>query len=237
MNINDLSREQLQQLLALAEQVNQQQTPTEESDQLPTAIMEPLEELTIEKARSAIKSFAKNVFKFEGGDWTLSGAINSIAENAVKKYKCQAKDVIQGHHRDGDRFRAGGHAASELFIELEQYRNNHAREDPVLEEIQDKLRSLSIYLYATGRVCDDEAKMVAEKAMFLKTDRNNGGKRLAFSPEEVAKIETAQRERALRNAPAPGHQSQRQGLFFGKKKEFQYSGFHRHQHKPNHNYH
>lgn len=75
--LNTLSDEQIQDILAISQQAKEQRLRKERRDAvLPDEIRDDLENATSAELKRNLKSYVRNLPRYDGGNWTLSGAVN-----------------------------------------------------------------------------------------------------------------------------------------------------------------
>ncbi|KAG2223256.1 hypothetical protein INT45_006982 [Circinella minor] len=232
MSRNDITPEQIQELLELAAKLRTSDTERNKSEpyDLPTEIMEDLE-TPKRNLQNNLKQFTKDLIKYEGGRWTQPGGIN---QNFIPELKQQTMDTyssIQGKYKDAEKLRSTGRAAMEIYEDLE-YIMEHNQNDELLKDIREKIRRLAIFGFASAKQIDVEAKEMARKALRLPTavrhieQDDDEEKDLAFSQEAIEQINRVRFETALINkSHQPGHNYDRRqpnyrggrsrGSFFG----------------------
>lgn len=200
MNLDELSPQQLASILRSTAGTKDDPLP------LPAPIINELEHLNEEDCATLVHKFPKALLYYEGQSWTQCGAINTIFMDRLKRFKMDGKQVVQAKYKDSERLRTAARATTELFEELEDIINNASTD--VKEELvgfQEKIKQLAIYNFAAAKTIDIDAKAIAEKAIGLHTDRAVIDRDLAFSSEEVEKIQKKLFEQRLTSLAARQH--------------------------------
>ncbi|KAG0164632.1 hypothetical protein DFQ29_002121, partial [Apophysomyces sp. BC1021] len=77
MNLNNFSREQLTEMLALFKELkSQQRDRRSEMQELPSEIFSDMEDVATKSLKANLQKLAKEAIAYDGGRWTQSGAIN-----------------------------------------------------------------------------------------------------------------------------------------------------------------
>ncbi|KAG1468434.1 hypothetical protein G6F56_003831 [Rhizopus delemar] len=148
MNINELSQEQLLELLELSRSLKIEQERREQrSIQLPTEIFEDLETTPKNELTNNIKRFQKSTIQHDGGNWSKSGGTNKIFIPDLKKFNLDAFTVVGYRYKDAERLRTAGKAAAEIFQDLKFVleRGGSEQDEEQLTDILEKIRRLSVF--------------------------------------------------------------------------------------------
>ncbi|CDH61467.1 hypothetical protein RO3G_05826 [Lichtheimia corymbifera JMRC:FSU:9682] len=180
------------QLRALfAEFAKEWQSSKDAKYPLPPEVHAGLESLGSESSNE-LKRFQRDLVKYEAGDWTQMGAINTVFIQRLKKTTLESNAVIQQRYKDADRLRATGRAATEVYEELGNIINSNPDNELTqqLFEITGKLAKLAIFGFASAKDMDKESKNLIAKSLKLHEyiDDNSTNKTMAFSEEDVAHI-------------------------------------------------
>ncbi|KAG1033716.1 hypothetical protein G6F43_013527 [Rhizopus delemar] len=203
-NINDLTQEQIQEILELSRRLKQQDLENEsiEDQSLPTEILDDLEHSPKNTLKTKLKQFAKETNKYEGGKWTQSGTVNKIYLPELKKYQVDATQTITAFTKGADRLRTAGRAATNIYQEFHHVIENGGSEEEMYH-ILEKIRRLAVYSFGTGKELDKDGKDLATKALRLPEslkyleDEEEEGKDYFFSPDIVEKIQQTRFEETV----------------------------------------
>ncbi|ORY99164.1 hypothetical protein BCR43DRAFT_503895 [Syncephalastrum racemosum] len=147
MDITGLSNEELGELV-------RQQLDTGASildTALPAEIRSDLDKTNKHTAAANIKQFEQTTPRYSGGKWTLPGALNRILFSKVRQHRLDALSVVQQHYQDANKLRIVGHAATEIFQEL----------NAIL---------VRVYGYASGKAMDEATKRVSDETLGIPVD-------------------------------------------------------------------
>ena len=216
MSLNDLTEEQLVALLRerLQRTSLAQAQELESNDQfsLPNEIWDDLENTQETAARANITSWLNELPNYEGGKWTKTGSLNKDLHGHVRQHRLDALTIIFQKYRNGDRLRNAGRAATEIYEELASFiqrERNATIDEEDLHRILERVRRLAVFSFTSGKLIDNEAKTISDKALGISTPDPNGAMRdLAYSPEELEAWEEKRfRQSILRASTAPRFQS------------------------------
>jgi hypothetical protein len=117
ININDLSIEEIQQLLVLKKRLESTDSKFDRQAiyDLPKEILKDLEEPSKKELQTNVQRFNRECLKYEGGQWTRGGAINKVFINDLKKYNIDGLQFINHKYKDAERLRTAARASTELF--------------------------------------------------------------------------------------------------------------------------
>ncbi|KAG1469222.1 hypothetical protein G6F56_003378 [Rhizopus delemar] len=119
MNINELSEEQLLELLELSRSLKIEQEKRERrSIQLPTEILKDLETAPKNELTNNTKRFQKSTIQYDGGNWSKPGGTNKIFTLDLKKYNLDTFTAVGYRFKDAERLRTAGKTAAEIFKDL-----------------------------------------------------------------------------------------------------------------------
>ena len=168
-----LSEEQMEQLYSeftrrfRLEEMSRRET--RDREEVPPEIFEELENSPKIDLSNNLKKFAKDTKRFEGGEWTAAETINKGFIPDLKKYTIDSLQAVSYKYKDADRLRVAGHAATEIFRELQFITNNEEEraervsDEEIILTCIEKLRRLAIFSYATSKRIDQEARSIAAK--------------------------------------------------------------------------
>jgi hypothetical protein len=120
ININDLSVEDIQQLLVLKQKLESAENKFDRhaTYNLPGEILEDLEESSKKELQSNVQKFNRECLKYEGGQWTRSGAINKVFISDLKKYNVDSFQFINHKYKHAERLRTAARVSTEIFQAL-----------------------------------------------------------------------------------------------------------------------
>jgi hypothetical protein len=208
----NFSEEQIEQLYAgfvkrfrLEEQARDEQR---EGANLPQEIFEEMEYSSKNDLAFNLKKVARDVRKYEGGEWTTPETINKSIIPDLKRYNIDTLQVITTKYKDADRLRLAGHGVTEIYeaLKMAAERGGDPSDEDIIMECIEKLRRLAVYNYATAKQMDLEAKSMATKALRLPdsikhiTEDEDHDKKLAFDPELIERINKAKYDDAILRA-------------------------------------
>jgi hypothetical protein len=182
---------------------------TRDREEVPPEILEELENSPKIDLSNNLKKFAKDIKRFEGGEWAAAETINKGFIPDLKKYTIDSLQAVSYKYKDADRLRVAAHAATEIFRELQFITNNEEEraervsDEEIILTCIEKLRRLAIFSYATSKRIDQEARSIAAKALRLPdtikhiADEEESDRKLAFAPEIVQQIQHAKYEDAI----------------------------------------
>ncbi|CEJ01911.1 hypothetical protein RMCBS344292_17335 [Rhizopus microsporus] len=211
-----LTNEQLELLLnefASKIRTEEAERRRDDNNELPSSILSEMEETLSTDMHITIKRYARDIPFYDGGSWTRSEIINKSFVSYLKRYKVDAHSTISQKYKDVDRLRLAAREATEIFEDL-QYIKNHEGNQAAIDQIMEKTRRLSIYIFASARHIDKEARELTTKLLnlpenvrYLEDDNEEDSrKQMAFSSEIVEKFNQARFEQhILRAAANRGH--------------------------------
>ena len=206
--INDLTTEQINELLELSKKLNEREERADHNDrpELPEELYQEMEHSSSAELKGKLKKFAKDTIKYDGGKWTRSGAVNKLFLPELRKYNVDASQTVAAIYKGADRLRTAARSATEIYNDL-QYIIEEGGQEEDMRQILEKVRRLAVYGFATGKELDGDAKDLTTRALRLPSslkyleDEEDDEKDLAFSPNLVEKIQQARYEESiLRNA-------------------------------------
>ncbi|KAI7886545.1 uncharacterized protein EV154DRAFT_427421 [Mucor mucedo] len=203
-SINELTVEQIQELLELSQRLKEREERADRDTRpsLPEEIYDELEQTPNSELKNKLKRFAIDTIKYEGGKWTKSGAINNMFGPELIKFNVDATQTVAAIHKGADRLRTASRAAAEMYSDVQWIINEGGIEQD-MQHILEKVKRLTIYGFATSKELDGDAKELTTKALRLPTsvryleDTEEDDKELVFSPEIVEKIQQARYEDSL----------------------------------------
>jgi hypothetical protein len=201
--LSTLSDEQIQDILAVSRQAKEQRLRDERRDSiLPEEIIVDLENTTSTDLKRNLTNYARNLPRYDGGNWTLSGAVNKELLPAIRQYKLDATQTIEAFYKGGDRLRTAARATIEIFEDLQHLvEQGGNRED--LEVLLEKQRRLAVYQLASGKQLDNDARTIALKAARLPesikhiAEEADEGKDLVVDSATLERINKAKFEESL----------------------------------------
>ncbi|CDH61448.1 hypothetical protein RO3G_05826 [Lichtheimia corymbifera JMRC:FSU:9682] len=243
MDINELSTQQIQELLELARRVRIQE---EDDTELPEAIFEDLETTSKTTMEKNLKRFTKDIRSYSGGKWTQSGAINKEFIPELKKRSMDVHTAIQARYKDADKLRQAGRAATEIYEDLQFIisRGIESGDEDTLANILERARRLAVFSFGSGKAIDHDTKETIRKTLRLPAAvryidiEDEDDKDLAFSTEAVKEIFDARYQESIERKASGGYRSygSRPGFNSNRGKPF-YRGarksfFGKHHHNP-----
>ena len=198
-----LTPEEIEEFRALKQRLQAQELRDEGQRDLPEEIHLELEETSRFNLKKKLKQYHRDTIKYEGGKWTQTGTINKVYLPELKRYQCDAAQMVSAIGKGADRLRTAGRRATEIFSEL-KYIFDEGGDEEALRETLEKVRRLAVYCLATGKEMDNDAKEVSAKAIKLPTslrymeeEDDEEGKDCFFSPAEVEKIQRTRFEESV----------------------------------------
>ncbi|KAG0162106.1 hypothetical protein DFQ28_010655 [Apophysomyces sp. BC1034] len=146
MNLNNFSREQLTEMLALFKELkSQQRDRRSEMQELPSEIFSDMEDVATKSLKANLQKLAKEAIAYDGGRWTQ----------------------IYARYKDADRLRTTGRAATELYEDVKFIVEREGSEGNavLMEQIMENTRRFAIYGFASGKHIDQEAKDIVVKSL------------------------------------------------------------------------
>ncbi|PHZ13152.1 uncharacterized protein RHIMIDRAFT_313120 [Rhizopus microsporus ATCC 52813] len=222
-NINELTTEQIQELLDLSKRLKEQEIRDESIDLqvLLEEIFDDLETTSKTVLRNKLKKSAKDTYKYDGGKWTQSGTVNKVYLPELKKYQVDAAQTTTAITKGADRLRTAGRATTEIYQEFQHLIEIGGTEDD-MRNILERIRRLAVYQFGTGKELDKDAKdtkdlttkalRLPESLKYLEDD-DDEGKDYFFSSEVIEKTQQTRFEESVINQA-----SQRKYGGFGKNK-------------------
>lgn len=203
-NINELTREQIQELLDLSKRLKEQEIRNDTIDiqTLPEDILDDLETTSKAALKIKLKRFAKDASKYEGGRWTQSGTVNKVYLPELKKYQVDAAQAIAAFTKGADRLRTAGRATTDIYQELQHFAEMGGTEDD-MRNILERIRRLAVYHFGTGKELDKDAKDLTTKALRLPEslkyleDDEDEERDYFFTPDTVEKIQQTRFEESV----------------------------------------
>lgn len=203
-NINDLTTEQIKELLDLSRRLKEQELRDEAPNHfdLPEEIYDEMENSSKTDLKNKLKKFARESTKFEGGKWTQPGTINKVYLPELKKFQVDAAQTVSAIGKGADRLRTAGRGATEIFLDF-QYIIKEGGSQEDMEAVLEKLKRLAVYSLATGKELDQDAKELSTRALRLPEslryleDDNDEDKDWYFSPDVVEKIQKTRFDEAM----------------------------------------
>lgn len=210
MDINELSTEQIQELLELARRIKLQD---EEDTELPEAIFQDLETTSKTTMEKNLKRFTKDIKSYTGGKWTQSGAINKEFIPELKRRSIDVHTAIQARYKDADKLRQAARAATEIYEDLHFIinRGGDPSDEEYLVNILERSRRLAVYAFGSGKTIDAETKETIRKTLRLPTAvryidvEEDEEKDLAFSPKAVKEIFDARYQESIERKASGGY--------------------------------
>ncbi|RCI06232.1 hypothetical protein CU098_013751 [Rhizopus stolonifer] len=178
-NINDLTSEQIKELLHLSRRFKDKEL----RDEAPSHFDLP-EEINDELENSS-KIELKNKLK-KDNQQNLSPEL--------KKFQVDAAQTVSAIGKGADRLRTAGRGAAEIFLDF-QFIIKEGGSEEDMEAVLEKLKRLAVYSFATGKELDQDAKELSTRALRLPEslryleDDNEDDKDLFFSSDVVEKIQ------------------------------------------------
>jgi hypothetical protein len=206
-NINELTSEQLQELLELSRRLKEQDLRENQSEEffLPEEIYEELENSSKTDLKNNLRRFARDSIRFDGGNWTRSGTVNKIYLPELKKFQVDAAQTVNAFSKGADRMRTAGRGATEIFQNLQSIIPKIGK-SPEMETILEKARRLAVYSLATGKEFDQDAKELSTKALRLPEalkyleDEDEEDRDYFFPADVVEKIQQTRHEQSITKA-------------------------------------
>ncbi|KAL0146315.1 hypothetical protein V8B55DRAFT_1571058, partial [Mucor lusitanicus] len=201
-NINELTQEQLQRLLALIEQSTIDDFDRSQLFNLPEEILQELEEPFSFELKAKLKKFGRDTLKYDGGRWTQSGAINRVFLSELRKQHVDATQPIHALYKGADRLRTAAKASTEIYSDFQHIIENGGSQEE-MEIVLQQIKRLAVYTFATGKELDKDAKDSALKSLKLPEnmqylrETDDEDKDLAFAPELIQKIQQGCYEEAV----------------------------------------
>jgi hypothetical protein len=152
--LNALTNENIQKLLELKQQIDSGEliisSKTDRHEdryaiyELPAEILEDLETTGSKALQTNVNPFVRELYKFDGGRLTKTGAINPVFTKELSDTKTSTLQYINSKYKDAERLRCSGRSAAEIFEEIKQLYQNRGEADEDLAFIMEKVRRLAI---------------------------------------------------------------------------------------------
>ena len=117
---NELTQEQIQELLSVSQRIREQDIRGVRTEtDLPEEIQAELDETPPSELKQKIKTYARHRNRYNGGRWTQSGAVNKVLLPEIKKYQVEVTQAIGAFHKGGDRLHSAARAATKIYEDLQ----------------------------------------------------------------------------------------------------------------------
>ncbi|OAD74615.1 hypothetical protein PHYBLDRAFT_67468 [Phycomyces blakesleeanus NRRL 1555(-)] len=115
-DINELSKETVQELLQLYKQLKRDSQTTDQFKpiELPKEIHDDIENALSISIKQNLKRFAKATLQYHGGRWTQPEAINAVFKSKLKKHQVEASEMVAAIHKGAEWIRTTARAATEI---------------------------------------------------------------------------------------------------------------------------
>jgi len=152
-----LSEQQIEQLYAAFVKrfrlEEQERTERDEGAILPPEIFEEMEHSSKHDLAYNLKKVARDVRRYEGGDWTSSETINKAIAPDLKRYNIDAFQVVTTKYKDADRFRLSGHGVTEIYeaLRMAAERGGDPSDEDIIMECIEKLKTSCSLQFRHGK--------------------------------------------------------------------------------------
>ncbi|OAD71790.1 hypothetical protein PHYBLDRAFT_170444 [Phycomyces blakesleeanus NRRL 1555(-)] len=209
-SINEISPEQIQELLTLSKRLREQELQQDRSDQqdLPKAILKDVANSLHIELKNKLKKFAQDTIKYDGRAWTKSEAVNKLYIPELKWYQVDAVQMVTSINKASDRLRTAGRSATKIYQDFEHLIEEGGNKSNI-RTVLEKTRHLSVYSFAISKELENDAKDIITQALHLPEslryleDKDEQDKDLVFSANLVERIQQTHFDEAvIKNATA-----------------------------------
>jgi hypothetical protein len=171
----------MQDILPLSRQAKGQRLRDERRDSiLPEEIIVDLENNTSTDLKRNLTNYARNLPRCDGGNWTMSGAVNKELLPAVRQSNWTPLKQLRRSTKEVTDYAQRHEPLSRSFEDVQHLiKQGGNRED--LEVLLEKQRRLAVYQLASGKQLDNDARTTALKSSetprIHQTHRRRSGRR------------------------------------------------------------
>ncbi|CEG78273.1 hypothetical protein RMATCC62417_12908 [Rhizopus microsporus] len=158
---------------------------------LPSEILEELENSSSISLQKNIKEFVKNLPKYDSSEWANSEIFNKEFHRELKRKTVDALQSTNAVYKGADRLIIARRAATGFYEECQQFLKPEGSEEQFFH-IMEGIRQLAVYSYTASKTTKSEARTMATKALRLPDsirhlEEESSDKVLALGKEEVEK--------------------------------------------------